>query len=85
MGDYISRQAAIEAIETMELHADVLETVRDIIAALEDMEAADVVKVVRCKDCRRRITNDLGDTWCNYHGVEMLEDDYCSYGERTEQ
>ena len=60
-------------------------------------KAPDVVKVVRCKDCKH-FTTDCGVTYCDYHtshacdydgycdGVcDVCEDDFCSYGERREE
>lgn len=43
-----------------------------------DIPYADVVEVVRCKDCKYAMTQD-----CPMD--EQYEDDYCSYGERKEQ
>lgn len=39
--------------------------------------SADVVEVVRCKDCDHRI-----DRECQIFDMLMNDDDYCSYGER---
>ena len=56
--------------------------------ALEKIPPADVVKVVRCKDCVSFVKRD-GFCWCEEHSdgfgshiVYVDEDDYCSYGER---
>jgi hypothetical protein len=45
---------------------------------------ANVIEVVRCKDCinKRKQRNVV---YCNRHGGEIFDDDYCSYGERKEQ
>lgn len=55
---------------------------------LDRLPTADVVEVVRCKDCRHR----LDDGRC-YKGIYAISagykmtnaNDYCSYGERKEQ
>ena len=52
---------------------------------IADAPAADVVEVVRCKDCKHYIasycTRDIkGRTNMFY----MTENDYCSYGERID-
>lgn len=39
---------------------------------------ADVVEVVRCKDCCHIFDGDCPITW------EKTDDDFCSYGERRE-
>ena len=55
----------------------------------EDFEitpAADVVAVVRCKDCKHWATEAIGeDGWCdNPDGLDNIAkpNDFCSYGER---
>lgn len=48
---------------------------------------ADVVEVVRCEDCAKRMTGDCPMAYC-YEGTmyEESEDEYfCSYGERRAQ
>lgn len=54
---------------------------------IADFPAADVVPVVRCKDCvhwRKAVTNDKGFLICPASGMEITESDFCSYGEREE-
>ena len=49
-----------------------------------DNSAAAVVEVVRCKDCRHYHDDDGG--WCECHGeVDFTPEDYCSYGQRTNE
>ena len=43
---------------------------------------ADVVPVVRCKDCESYIGISR---WCDLNKIRMFEDDFCSYGERKEE
>ena len=52
---------------------------------------ADVVEVVRCKDCKRCYINSFGKEAnvgiCNQRGVigtTVQLDDFCNYGERKE-
>ena len=51
--------------------------------------ADDVVKVVRCKDCKFRGTDDcLNSYYSEYEGAyvdPMDDDDFCSYGERRKE
>lgn len=42
--------------------------------------AADVVEVVRCKDCKHYHVEKGG--WCELHDFEFDRDGYCSDGER---
>ena len=55
---------------------------------LQQAQSADVVEVVRCKDCRyserARIT-DNGLKICAASGMEITDDDFCSYGERRSE
>lgn len=47
----------------------------------------DAVSVVRCKDCsywKVAKVNAKGFLICPASGMEITEDDYCSYGERKE-
>lgn len=47
-------------------------------------EEADVVEVVRCKDCQHYeadiIAGQIG--YCNEHQMGMYEQNFCSYGEK---
>ena len=45
----------------------------------------DAVPVVRCKDCvyyEEAKVNELGFIICRASGMEITENDFCSYGER---
>ena len=47
---------------------------------------ADVVEVIRCKDCKHYIANYCTrDIKGRTNMFYMTENDYCSYGERKEQ
>ncbi len=54
------------------------------------LNKADVVEVVRCKDCKHldKGEND-SESWCECTRIfgtyfDVSEDDYCSYGERAD-
>lgn len=59
----------------------------DAIAMIEDAPTADVVAVVRCKDCRLRDTEGCPFmAWdCGELMGETNDTDFCSRGEREEQ
>lgn len=80
MSNYISRQAAIEAImRSVELdnaYELKLQQIKDIHA----IPAADVVEVVRCKDCR--YWKELLPVCERIHRAGWGVNDYCSFGER---
>ena len=53
-----------------------------------DAPTIDAVQVVRCGECRYRElakVNCKGYTICPASGMEITDDDYCSYGERKEE
>ena len=51
-------------------------------AFLNEVADADVVTVVRCKDCKHLMFSDCyGECSRGYMGI-VSPDDYCSYGER---
>ena len=78
--------------------ASIIEIGETIIAQIDDQPTADVVEVVRCKDCKYRDTMPeyeydddhehrtlMGTDFCRWwHDESPNDDDYCSYGERKE-
>ena len=96
MADYISRKKVLEKSqnERIRLGYDVV-SVRDI----ESIPAADVVEVVRCKDCEfsRELTKTEKRLWLDEcRACESLEasqsgymivfpEHFCSYGERRNE
>ncbi len=51
-----------------------------------DMAHADLVPVVRCRDCAywpKAKVNKKGFLICPASGMEIMANDFCSYGERT--
>ena len=89
MSNYIKREDAITHItgylcdEALKIGAkpherEVFDSIRK---TINDIPAADVVLVVRCKDCK---------WWdgieCQTRDIDVVDDEeYCSYGERKEQ
>lgn len=55
-------------------------------ATIKDTPTADVVEVVRCKDCRHYVaeycTRDIKSRTNMFY---MRADDFCSYGERKDE
>lgn len=88
MSRYIDRDVFLKKIEhfslshgtTLGKHSGVADEIIDILMA---QPTADVVEVVRCRDCKYFLTDD--DTmYCERAtGLDqILPDDFCSYGER---
>ena len=93
MDDYIEKKTALKIIDNYakSVTADgkvVVDAIRDIVDVITP--AADVVEVVRCKDCKYftqdKIADEIMDR-CVYFGgmVSIAPDGFCSYGERREK
>lgn len=97
--EYIERGAAIEFVEQYTPHLEGETTLQCVESALQNVPAADVVEVVRCKDCKHwERSPTVGfepispDGSCErlwaYHDAERCmtaENHFCSYGERKEE
>ena len=89
--DYISRQAAIDYPLSWE-HYDKENGSRKFIYGVESyreyieyLPAADVVEVVRCKDCKHHNNEtEFCKQWSIFGTVKSDDDDFCSYGERAD-
>ena len=93
VGDTISRQAAIDIINTyaVPIHgyigtpndSEVYAYARGLLLSIERnmraLPSIDAVQVIRCKDCKYYKENTLV---CGRYGLE--DDDYCSWAERRE-
>ena len=91
MSDYIKRKDAIKALEGWKISGEMI---------LGTVPPADVVEVVRCKDCRYRSKTWYEDKrrkdggyWiigCNNDNIAERvyglahDDDFCSFGERKD-
>ena len=87
MTDYISRQAAIRAFNGCYNTRDCEEMrsyIHKVADIIKSIPTADVVEVVRCKDCRYwQNYNDV--MVCGLTNAMMSISDYCSYGERADK
>ena len=58
-----------------------------VVRAIEEAPAADVVEVVRCKDCKYAEQSEADEHYyncSNYFGCSQHEKHYCADGERVE-
>lgn len=83
MNEYISREAAIIGLAVTSLIPD---QINDAAEALNLVPAADVVEVVRCRECKHR---DPEDQKCDCgHGIVWQlprgDDWFCADGERKD-
>lgn len=90
MDGYIKKSEAVDVI--VKYPYDIAGKTATAIKMIEDLPSADVVEVVRCKDCRyceechyeeegEKPYIKLKCKWSNY---SRQPNDYCSYGERRE-
>ncbi len=90
MAEYIDRDIAIRtAIKScVEVvgHGITQFDAMDIVDAFENIPTADVVEVVRCKDCIFYQANSCFNRQWDFESSTEIplvrENDYCSYGER---
>lgn len=81
MSEYIKREDAKQVATSMYLEGQVsVQFCNAIHSKLDKVPSADVVEVVRCKDCKYN-----ADGTCEYTEINVKDNDYCSYGERKEQ
>ena len=85
MAEYIDREALRKVLENWrDAHADVDDEqgcglLEDVIWEVDAQPAADVVPVVRCKDCYQSVV--IGNVLhCTYWGKDTDENGYCHEG-----
>ena len=82
MDEYIKREAVIETIMSEPPDAHYPQWYVD---KIKSIPAADVVPVVRCKDCRLRGREECAMFYrceCGEQHTWETDDDFCSYGEQ---
>ena len=85
MTDYIKRDAVIETVYQIRQKPADDEWANKWLTPLQDIPSADVVEVVRCKDCEYWDDHERCDFWSSIMSPHYPEkNDYCSYGERAE-
>lgn len=89
MSEYIERKAVINKVNEIPAHfdnGDIRYGIELAIQTIKDTPTADVVEVVRCKDCRYYVaeycTRDIKSRTNMFY---MRADDFCSYGERKDE
>lgn len=100
MSEYIKREDAQRALVHTLKDAEIdnacnaqdwyCQGLMDAGVAIDDVSSADVVEVVRCKDCKHHeelLNNNDGNVLCWVHDIDVIVDGngYCSYGEQKEQ
>ena len=83
--DYIRREDAKDALQEKVFH-NLTDEFYGAMQAIDELPPADVIPVVRCKDCRyfRKFLRE-----CERSGALTMyplhDTDFCSYGERREE
>ena len=86
MAEYIDRAAAVKSVLRMRRTENSVAQYRMLSIIQLDMlklPAADVVPVVRCKDCKYNVGTKKCLNPDSFFAVPK-DDDFCSYGERKE-
>ena len=85
LGEYIERSALIKKLFPygMPDNGNYGINAKAVRVAVERAPAADVVEVVRCKDCKLYYDGDMG-RYCQMTLCAVETNDFCSYGERKD-
>lgn len=102
MATYINREALIKQVKAIHKAVDTSDSniaydtgfhsaTSQIQGLIAWMPAADVVKVVRCKDCKHFKPQNISAHWHSTErycmrkvAIKVNEDDFCSYGEKKD-
>ena len=76
--DYISREVLREDILHDSEHPS--EVVNYFLGMVDCQHSADVVPVVRCKDCEQYVAGEIGYGKCNFFKTAIFSEFYCRYG-----
>ena len=88
--EYIRKQDAIDAIHCdikitgRENAETVCKTIESFTDGIKSLEPADVVPVVRCKNCKHHAYDEIFSCyWCEYPGMvrDTTPDGFCEKGE----
>ena len=83
MAEYIERKAAIDAFNHAVQDVGILDA-DDIETVFGMLSSADVVRVVRCKNCKHHAYDEIFSCyWCEYPGRvrDTTPDGFCEKGE----
>lgn len=85
MAEYIDREVLLKKIFPLGVLTDLKYTINAhaVKYAVESVKKADVVSVVRCRDCKYR-QDRLYCRRVKGHPYIVTNTDYCSYGERKD-
>ena len=90
MAEYIERERLVKhyenCIDEVKNTNGITEDFEICLKALKNQHAADVVEVVRCKDCINFDNQFSVDNcgWCDEFNCGTSDENFCSYGKRKE-
>lgn len=89
MAEYIDRKKIFPNGVFFANANDPLKSLDELIKRIYSLPAADVVEVVRCKDCKHCDFGEWQFAVCakrsEYHNFTVRKDDFCNYGERRSE
>ena len=82
------RHSDVPEYSEHKIHEMIYRTINEAMSAIEQQQTADVVEVVRCKDCKHAEIQDYAPPscryCCKYSALYHTKNFYCSMGERRE-
>ena len=89
MSRYIDVDKLLDDIECIDIIdcTDIDDIFIQVEKTIDEQPTADVVEVVRCKDCNyfcKSTVNKKGFLICPASGMEITDNDFCSYGVKKE-
>ena len=77
--EYIKKSEAVDVI--VKYPYEIAGKTATAIKMIEDLPSADVIEVVRCKDCKYFVcADDRFEQHCSLYGAAVAEDEFCSAG-----
>lgn len=80
MAEYIDRDAVCYQLQKQSMIDGQPRAIRRAAKIVAAFQAADVVEVVRCKDCINHRQSGLCEGWSRYGTINTTDDAFCSYG-----
>ena len=88
MGNYISRDKAVKVIDALDDISDAwgcaipMHTIKE---KIKEIPSANVVEVVRCRDCKHFQQFRAHDGFCQIDGMLWNNDFFCANGAKMEE
>lgn len=83
--DCISRE---ELIDELIVYKKVINregiTFKRLVETIEHQPSVDAVEVVRCKECKNKVTSSEYGSYCDKMLIDIKDDDFCKWGEKNE-